>query len=378
MIVYPAEWNARKEALFTALAEVAGGGRRLALPALSFRDWPETSARVDAAMARAKKQPIAAPARLMKRLLIRGQYNWARAHFTRHPDQIAVAWNGLTGSRMAFLSGARDAGAATLHAELAPLPDRITLDPVGVNAEGSVPQDPAFFRDWASQSPDRQDEGWRALGTNLTARSSRRADVGQGQAALPETPFLFCPLQVLDDSQVTLFAGWCGGMAGFLAALGAAARHLPDGWHLRIKEHPSAKTSLAPMIAPLLAEGRVQLDNGTDSFAQIAASRGVVTLNSSMGLQSFFHDKPVITLGRAFFALPGLVEPAVDQDGLDRLFAGAESLTFDSRLRAAFMHWLDQVYYPRFAVGSDGKAAFDRGAFAARLEQARLLAASRL
>ncbi|THD85714.1 capsular biosynthesis protein [Aliigemmobacter aestuarii] len=377
MIVYPAEWNARKEALFAALAEVAGGGKRLALPRLSFRDWPETSARVDAALARAKRQPKGAPVRWLKRQLIRGQYNWARAHFTRHPDRIAVAWNGLTGSRMAFLAGARDAGAATLHAELAPLPGRITLDPAGVNAEGSVPQDPAFFRAWAAADPDRRGEGWRTLGENLTARTSRRSDVGQGKGELPETPFLFCPLQVPDDSQVTLFSGWCGGMAGFLAALHEAAGQLPEGWHLRLKEHPSAKASLAAMIAPLLATGRVQLDNASDSFAQIAAARGVVTLNSSMGLQSFFHDKPVITLGRAFFALPGLVHPAESQVKLNRLFAAPDSLGFDPGLRAAFMTWLDRAYYPRFRHDSAGKPDFDRGAFAAKLNEARALAASR-
>lgn len=377
MIVYPAEWNAQKEAVFAALADVAGGGRRLALPRLSFHDHPETAARVATAMARAKRQPKSALGRWLKRQLIRGQYNWARGYFARHPDHVAVAWNGLTGSRMAFLSGARDAGAATLHAELAPLPGRITLDPAGVNAEGSVPQDRHFFRAWAADDPARTGEGWRALGANLTARVSRRADVGQGQVDLPDTPFLFCPLQVPDDSQVTLFAGWCGGMAGFLAALNTAARHLPEGWHLRLKEHPSARTSLAPLIAPLLAGGRVELDNGTDSFAQIAASRGVVTLNSSMGMQAFFHDKPVIAIGRAFFALPGLVTPATDQPTLNALFAAPESLDYDPSLRAAFMNWLDQVYYPRFALEDAGKTAFDRGAFAAKLADARALAASR-
>ena len=76
--------------------------------------------------------------------------------------------------------------------------------------------------------------------------------------------------------------------------------------------------------------------NGTDSFAQIAASRGVVTVNSSMGLQSFFHDRPVITLGRAFFALPGLVTPAADQQALNSLFASPGALAYDAALRAAF------------------------------------------
>ena len=360
MLVYPAEYNGRKEAIFRALAAVEGAARRLPMIPLSWRDWPETAARTELALARAKRQPRSPLGRRLKRLLIRGQYNWARAHFTRHPERIALAWNGLTGSRMAFMAGARDAGACTLYAELAPLPGRITLDPAGINAEGSVPQDPAFFRRWAH---GRDLSNWREAGAGLTARASRRADVAQGPCALPDTPFIFCPLQVPGDSQVTLFAGWTGGMAGFLQALHHAAASLPPGWHLRLKEHPSARVPLGPLLAPLLASGRVVLDNTTDSLAQMAAARAVVTLNSSMGLQAFFHDRPVITLGRAFYALPGLVHAAGDQAALDALFADAPALGHDAALRAAFIAWLDQVYYPRFDAGTgriDPQALADR------------------
>ena len=368
MIVFPAEFNARKDAVFAALARAAGGQRKLLWVPLSFTDYPETAIRTDTALTRAKRQPKGAVMRWLKRQMIRGQYNWSRAHFTANPTHVAVAWNGLTGSRMAFLQGARDAVAATLYAELAPFPGRITLDPAGVNAEGSVPQDPAFYTGWAGDDPARNAEAWRAMGTGLTARPSRRDDVGQGADPLPDTPFLFCPLQVPNDSQVTLFAGWTGGMAGFLAALGQAAQHLPKGWHLRLKEHPSARQSLAPMLAPLLSTGRVVLDNATDSFAQLAAAQGVVTLNSSMGLQAFFHDKPVIALGRAFWAMPGVATQAKDQVGLDAAFADAGALTFDPAARARFMNWLDQCYYPPFAW--PGGTA-DIAAFAARLAAAR-------
>ena len=357
MIVYPAEFNAKKAAVFGALAEVEGGAHRLWVVPVSPFGWPETRARVEVALSRAKKPGRGAVSRALKRLLLTGQYNWARAYFTRHPERLAVAWNGLTGGRKLFLDAARDAGAAVLHAELAPLPGRITLDPEGVNAEGSVPRDPEFYR-------DQPVADWRAMGAALVARPSRRADVQQGDSALPDTPFLFCPLQVPDDSQVRLFAGWCGDYAGFVAALTQAVQHLPPGWHLRLKEHPSAKQSLADLLAPLLATGRAVLDNATDSFAQVAAAQRVVTLNSSMGLQAFFHDKEVITLGRAFFALPGLVTPCAAQSEVNAAFAAPQP--FDADLRARFMSWLGTEYYPRFSENS-----FDRAGFAAKCAQSR-------
>ena len=363
MLIYPAEFNARKQTVFTALSQAEGAGRRLLTIPWSTRDFPETATRVGLCLSRAKRQPTGLMRRL-KALLIRLHYNGARRLFARNPGAIAAAWNGLGGSRQAFLLAARDAGCPTLHAELAPFPGRITLDPVGVNAESSVPTDPAFFTQWAASDPSRCDDQWRSLGQSLTARPSRRADVTQGTASLPNTPFLFCPLQVPDDSQVTLFSNWTHGIDGFLSALHQAAQHLPANWHLRLKEHPSARTNLTDLIAPLLATGKVVLDNQTDSFAQLAASAGVVTLNSSMGLQAFFFDKPVITLGRAFFARAPLTTPAQNQPHLNQLFTNPQTLTFDALDRARFMTWLDRVYYPRLT---------DPYAIAEKLRQARNL-----
>ncbi len=358
MILYPAEWNGRKEAVFKALAHADGGGRRMWMIPWSWRGFAETGARVGLCLSRAKRQPQGL-GRGLKALLIRLQYNGARRLFLRHPGAVAVAWNGLGGSRLAFLLAARDAGLATLACELAPFPGRITVDPRGVNAESSVVG--------VDVSGFDAGEGWRAMGQGLTARPSRRADVGQG-AGVPQGRYLFCPLQVPSDSQVTLFAGWVGGMAGFLAALGQAVGQLPEGWHLRVKEHPSARQALS--LAGLVATGRVIVDNATDSFAQVQGSGGVVTLNSSMGVQAFFHDKPVVVLGQAFFARDGLVTVPADQAALNAAFAAADSLTYDAGKRARFMNWLDQVYYPRFSY-PPGDA--DLAAFAEKLHQARNL-----
>lgn len=370
MIVYPREWSRRQNSAFASIADAAGGGRRLAFIGLSLRGFPETRARTAEAMARAKRQPKGRIGRALKSALIAAQYNWARRFFARHPGDVAMCWNGLTGSRRAFMQGALDAGARRLFVELAPLPGRITLDAQGVNAESSVPQRRAFYDDWAAGDPLRSGEGWREAGAGLVARTSRRADVGQaGAEGLGGAPFLFVPLQVPDDSQMRLFAGWAGSLDGFIAALGAAARALPEGWHLRVKEHPSAKVSLAPQIAAaaMASGGRIVTDNATDSFAQVAASRGVVTINSSMGLQAFFHDKPVIATGRAFWAQPGLVTVADAAESLAAAFADAGALSFDRGFRARFMNWLDRAYYPRVTETAEGDWLVDQAAVRAVL-----------
>ncbi|MBK5933487.1 capsular polysaccharide export protein [Rhodovulum imhoffii] len=373
MIAWLAGWTKRKDALFTALAAAAGGGVRLPAIGLSLRGFSESGARARAALAVAKRQPHGRAGRWLKLQLIRAQYNWSRHYFTRHPERVAACWNGLTGSRRAFMEGARDAGAARLYLELAPFPGRVTLDHTGVNARNSLPRDPAFYRGWAN-TPERRGEGWRALGKNLTARASRRTDVGQaGADALHGAgPFLFCPLQVPNDSQITLFSGWVGSVAGMLEALAGASDALPEGWHLRVKEHPSAKTSLAGALgrAVARANGRIVVDNATDTFAQVAASGGVITINSSVGLQAFFHDKPVLVLGQAFFAIPGLTTPVSGPDALRTALSAPADAGFDPALRAAFMNYLDQVYYLR-VVDTPAGLRLDGNAIAQKLAAAR-------
>lgn len=377
MITYLKGYAKKKDSFMSSVAEADGGAQVLWTIPMSLRDFPETRARVDAALAVAKRQPRGPIGRALKRLLIRLQYNGSRRYFTRHRETVALCWNGITGSRRVFMEGAKDAGVPTLYAELAPFPGRMQLDHSGVNALGSLPCDPRFYTSWAAGRADRQDDGWRHLGANLTARASKRADVGQAAGVdLAGEKFLFVPLQVPNDSQITLFSGWVGSVPNMLAELAKAASSLPEGWHIRVKEHPSAKTSLAWPLARAVeaAKARIVVDNQTDTFEQVRASRGVITINSSVGLQAFFYDKPVIVLGQAFFALPGLVRVAGNAEALSGALYQAESLSFDPELRAAFMSYLDQVHFPHVSDDPIAGVVIDQKAAQARIEAARAAA----
>lgn len=347
-ITWLAEPHAFKTAFFREVAKAAGSGRALPAWPLSFRGFPETGERAQDCLARAKKQPKGALGRWLKLAFLKGRYNWSRRWFMRHPGHIALCWQGLTGTRRATMEGARDAGAARLFAELAPLPGRLTLDPAGVNAESSVPREAAAY-----DAVLADHSLLKTLKDGFQARVPRRKDVGQGAGEFdPGQPFLFVPLQVPDDSQMILFSDWVGGVSGFIDALAEAAQALPEGWVLRLKEHPSSKVAFTDQINALIARGaRMRLDNESDSFAQIRASRGVVNVNSSMGLQAMFFDKPVIVTGQAFYDIPGLCDAARSLDGLKALFAGAEQLGFNADLRARVLTWLARDYY--IAVEND-------------------------
>lgn len=369
------------DAVLDAVARSIGAAVHVSSRTLKFRPFPETAVRADESLRRARRVPRNPVHGILKRQLYRAQYNAFRARFAATPGAIAVVWNGLTGTRLAFAAAARDAGRGCLFVERAPLPGRITVDPAGVNAASSLPRDPAFYRRWATAHPTPAGPGWRDLGAALIARSSRRSGITQGtpRGDLTERPFLFCPLQVQDDTQVTRFAGWCGGMDGFLAALSEAVAHLPAGWHLRLKEHPSSKRSLSAPLAAMMARhgDRILVDNATDTFAQVAAARAVVTLNSSVGLQAFFHDRPVIVLGEALFRIPGVIRPADTQAALSALFEQAADLDYDAALRDAFMRYLDEVYYPAITIGPDGWATIDPRRLAPKIAAAQAVRAAR-
>lgn len=352
-----------KTRFFQAIAKADGGGKAMRTWTVSFRSHPQTNERADECLARAKKQPRWFGSRWLKRAFLKGRYNRARRYFGKHQDQVAVCWQGLTGTRRAFMMGDIDAGADTLFAELAPLPGYKTLDPLGVNAEGSVPQDREAF-DAIVARPDILSE----IAAGFQPRASRRSDVAQSDTLPDNTgPFIFVPLQVPNDSQMLLFADWVQSAKGFVEALAAASEHLPEGWHLRLKEHPSSKIRLTRQIEKATKNGaRITLDNSTDSFEQLKAARAVLTVNSSMGLQAMFFDKPVITTGRAFYAMPGLTTHASSPKRLADVLDQAEHLTFDPDFRARFLTWLATEYYVK-----EDELGYDRLHLQSRLAEAR-------
>jgi len=359
MLLWLGEKHRFPDAAMQAVAGTAGAQRRLAQAPLSLRGWPQSDGVADMALERARKPAKGLNAQA-KRALYRAQYNWARRAFERTPG-AALAWNALGSTRFAFLRGARDAGRRAFAMELAPFPDRVTLDGKGVNWENSVPRHAEAFRAWAGDDPTRSGDDWRRLRDGMSARAARRSDVGQEQGDLGDAPFIFVPLQVPSDSQIRLFSGWAGSLEALIDALGRAAAHLPAGWHLRVKEHPSARQSLGAHLAAVVdaAQGRIVVDNTTDSFDQLAASRAVLTVNSSMGLQALFWDKPVLVTGQAFFAIPGITTPILSEAALTQALADPEALDFDQGLRDIFMSWLDQVYYIPARSQDDGSVSVD-------------------
>jgi capsular polysaccharide export protein len=356
-LVYPAEGAAlvgirpRNDRVRALMRGLAGGRgvRFLSHVWIDPRGAPLPAGVLDDAAVSAQKPGRGGLGTAVKRAVLRGQYNWSHRHLPPDPPLVVACWNGLKGHRRLAMEAARRNGHATLFLEEAPLPGRITADLAGVNAASSLPRLPDFYRHWLAGRPDMDPAAWRQIRAGLTPReATQRQDVHQraGGPDLAARPYIFCPLQVPGDSQITVFGDWIASVEAMLDHVIAASASLPAGWQLRIKEHPSAKQSFAARIAAKSGR-RVVLDNQTNTIDQVAGAHAVLTINSSVGFESLFFDKPVIVLGRAFYAIEGIATIAASRSALERSLARPADLGFDPGLRDAFMSYVTQVQFPR-------------------------------
>jgi capsular polysaccharide export protein len=271
---------------------------------------------------------------------------WSRRALRRKKCDVLVVWNGIKGRLRMMSEAAKDMGLAVVYFEEAPLPKRITMDFDGVNYGSSLPRQIAFYQAWSRRTEITIDD-WRKLNADLVARASTRGDVGQSKELEPglDENFIFCPLQVPGDSQITIYGDWIKSVEDMIDQIAQASQALPEGWHIRVKEHPSARQAFGDKLRAL--EGpKFRLDNATDTFEQVAKSKAVLTVNSSFGLQAFFFDKPVLTLGKAFYAFDNIATKVSSLAELERICEDPAVLQFDQTARDHFRSYLDAAYYP--------------------------------
>jgi len=268
------------------------------------------------------------------RLLLRLELAWmalrVEALLRREKPENVAMWNG-SHRYCQLLLALRPEGCGTFFFENGLLPDTTTLDSKGVNYRNSVPRDAAFYRNYIAP------EGAAEARLQLIPRQPRNKDLEP--VDLPGR-YLFIPFQDDRDTQVRLFSPWIGDMRQ-LFALG---KRLADECGLTVvfKEHPSSRESYPDLHAQV--HDRLLFANGNATQELIQNCEFVVTLNSTVGLESLLLGKPVITLGQAFFNIPGLVMHADSADELLVLARAFPHWALDERVRQGFLSYLAADY----------------------------------
>lgn len=339
----------RGKDLLSALGESDLRKIEVKFAALSMVGASPEEYELDIAMESATKHHISPIARAVKRRFLRAQYAWAMKFFSRHPRSTLLCWNGMKGYRFLLMQAAKRTGHDTVYLEECPLPERISLDRKGINFGNSLPRDARFFLEWSRQNSD-QSGSWKVLRDQIRQRQALRQNLSKPsdkpKQDLLKATYIFCPLQVPGDSQLTVYGGQCNTVEKTIKFLHDCSHLLPKGVHFRLKEHPSAKIRLSSLIKDLQSEKFI-LDNETDTIELIKNSRGVATVNSSVGLEALFFDKPVATLGKAFYGIDGVTTQVMTVSELHDWAKSLENIVPEPEKKNAMLDYLISVHFPR-------------------------------
>jgi capsular polysaccharide export protein len=258
--------------------------------------------------------------------------------FESHPCETGIMWNGMKQPNRTPYVVAKAAGKKTQLFENGLLPNTTTLDMNGVNAFNSVPRDAEFYRAWTGEV--------KAEEKQLVARAAhKQRKTSNTLVALPER-YVFVPFQVPNDTQVVCHSPWITGMEAFYEALELALTALKQEpkWQefkFVIKEHPSWPRSFEQLHH---SNPDIVFANDNNTQELIENALAVVTINSTVGIESLLLDKSVITLGNAFFNIEGLVHHCSDQQTLNETLLSIEQQQVDLDLVHRFLSYLKMEY----------------------------------
>lgn len=235
-------------------------------------------------------------------------------------------------------------------------PDYVTLEPGGVNAASALPRQAEFYLALPPSQPARptptrprfhlmalyatlyswamllqrarfpHHEYHRPLHPVTQALSwirggvrklwygwTERHEVERLSAPELDRQWFLVPLQVHNDSQIHYHSPYRSIPAVIEDVLYSFAQHAPSHQHLVFKHHPMDRAYcdfgrfIADKARELGVEGRVHYVHDVHLPSLLKHTRGMVTVNSTSGLQALYHGKPVHTLGDCLYDIPGLV-----------------------------------------------------------------------
>jgi len=234
-------------------------------------------------------------------------------------------------------------------------PFLVTLERGGVNGNSALPRDPAWYRRVGRTLPD---QGYGApFRSGLVARALHDIRYEIANLANPlrfpryrthvpynrwvgylaharryalfpfhvardrelierlkrETaPMFLLPLQLESDIQIRYYSPFPTMAALIEHVMRSFARHAPPGSRLVIKNHPldpgfvNYDRLVSRLRRDLDVAARVDYVDTGDASALNPRARGIVTVNSTVGMSALMLGRPAIALGTAVYNLPGL------------------------------------------------------------------------
>ena len=174
---------------------------------------------------------------------------------------------------------------------------------------------------------------------NIPQRSYKNNNKINERGNLSGKKVIYCPLQVGSDTQIVKYGDWIKSIDQFIDILARLVKSLPSDWVLLLREHPSSDINYSKKLKKLQSDS-FKVDNVTPSTDLIELSKVIVTVNSSVGFHALLKNKPVITLGHAFWGFTPLAFKANNERDVIYFFSNIESLSPDRQSISSFITYL--------------------------------------
>ncbi len=256
---------------------------------------------------------------------------------------VVGVWNGQKLPSRGVCIAARLLDKEVVYFENGLMPNSTTCDWKGVNCHNSLPRAADFYRQLDSP---------KALPQTLIPRApAKQKAKGISDEALPER-YIFVPFQVETDSQIISNSAWIKSMEQLWTHLKEAIERCEDPQlHVVIKEHPSELKRFDHLhhLHP-----KIKFANACSTQDLILGSLAVLTVNSTVGLESLLLEKPVLVLGDACYAIPGVSVAVKNESELCEAINALGSLPIEDELRKQFLRFTYEYYViPQAWVNAD-------------------------
>lgn len=255
--------------------------------------------------------------------------------FKRQKIDAVCLWNGEKIFERAISEAAKKNGVKVLYFENGLLPKTTVIDSHGVNAKNSLPKNADFYTELNLTD-------FKLIKSSLEVRDSNKLDYNNvsDNSALPEK-FIFVPFQVYDDSQILINSPRLKSMNDLYSWLEFCSINNPSIMFV-VKEHPNCLKT----YPNLLKKNSNIIFSHLNTEFLIKESVGVITINSTVGIEALLFEKNVVVLGNACYKINGLVMSACHKQELSEkaVLMWNQSWSFDNELRRAFLIYLKEFY----------------------------------
>jgi len=248
----------------------------------------------------------------------------------KYNPKIIGLWNGIKYPQNILVNIAKKYNKKFLYFENGFLPDTTQVDSKGVNYYNSVPRDESFYKNLQ-------------LDIKLDKNLQQRKFVGKQILEDVELPkeYIFVPFQVAYDSQLIYFSDI--NMEELFFLIKDISEKLKINFVF--KEHPSDRVSDYRNLHKIAKNSKyIMFANKIDTQTLIKNSNAVITINSSVGIESLLFHKKVYVLGKAFYRIDGITIPATKNNLIDKII---ENKKIDFDIVDNFLKYLKIYLVPK-------------------------------